>query len=165
VKWSVVALGVLALCLSGCGRPPSVKVLDYGIYTADVTTGGDWSKGIPVEINSVENLVAKEAVLRAPCRDKMIFGWRFRVNNNGLFLPIEVSYSITHPPITYPDGSVKTEEAVQTMKLQARESAEFQSLWFFIDSCPHEYVPGTWKFRLTIDGVVAEEEDFEVYKP
>jgi hypothetical protein len=165
VKLSVLAIIAVALCLMGCGKPSSVVVTDYGIYTADVTTHGDWTKGIPVEINSVEHLKEKEAVTRVPCRDKINFGWRCHVSNGGLFSPILVTYSITHPPIAYPDGTVKTEEGEDAVRIAPRESADLESMWYFLDSCPHEYVPGPWTFRIKIDGTTAAEKTFDVYKP
>jgi hypothetical protein len=166
VKTATSAAGLLlVLAVVGCSKPPAtVTLYDYGIYNGIITTTGDWKQGTPVSITSIDNLVHKETTTRIPARPGVYWGFRAIVTNKS-DKPVEVVSLQKHPPITTPDGKTSSEDLGGKFTLPPGQTSQTVSMWFFIASCPHEFVPGQWTWEIDIDGKAQMIKTFDVYKP
>jgi len=161
-----IAICLLAVLLLGCSKhQPTVAISDYGTYDAVVLTKGNWKLGFPVQIADVTDLKHKDTTTKIPCQDGIYWGLRAKVTNSYSDRPVRVSFSIKHPPFTSPDGKTSAEETSPVAVLEPNQTIDVPSLWFFIDSCPFEFVPGEWTFQIIVDGKVEASKIFEVYKP
>jgi len=160
----LLAWGVVGMFIAHDLTQPRASVTDFGVYDANVTISGDWSKGQPVQIESTENLKLRSSVTRVPCAGGSYWGFRVHLVNPPHELPVSCTWEIIHPEITSPDGTKTTVES-QNFTLQPGEAVDQEFIWYFIDACPFEFVPGKWKMRVLMDGKMRLEKDFDVYKP
>ena len=161
-----IAVILLVLVMTGCSRQPvSATITDYGTYDAIIVVKGTWKLGFPVAIDSVENLNHKDTKMKIPAKDGVYWGYRATVFNASTDKPVEISMVITHPLITSPDGKSSTEDKSYVSTLNPTQTVELQNMWFFIDSCPYEFVPGTWTLKVLADGKPVAVKSFEVYTP
>ncbi|MGC3990365.1 MAG: DUF3859 domain-containing protein [Chthoniobacteraceae bacterium] len=146
--------------------PPAATatVLDWGIYDATVLTSGNWKLGIPVWIVSDDDLKLRKAVARVPAEDGSYFGFRATFNNPSKTEVVSVRSQLEHPMFTNPDGTSSSRD-IQYFQVMPGGTITQEFLWFFLKSCPHEFVPGAWTWHISIDHHEVIKKEFQVYKP
>lgn len=156
---------LLALLLVSCrSKTPSATLSDYGTYDAVILTSGNWKLGVPVTISSITGLKHQQTTSRVPIGDGHYWGFRARLRNPFKSRAVKFRYTIDHPEFTNPDGT-KSSSETQELEVAPGDSVEQHFLWFFIEGCEHEFLPGTWTQRLFLDGSEVIRKDFEIYKP
>jgi hypothetical protein len=158
--------GLVALALAGCfGRQPvTVAIADYGTYDAVVETSGDWSRGVPVDITAIHNLVHDQTAYKIPARGDVNWGYCADITNNG-DRPVKVLTIFSHPPITTPDGKTTTEDKGARATVNPGQTIKESSIWYFLDGCSFEFVPGDWTIEISVDGKIQASKTFQVYAP
>ncbi len=161
------AVCLLVLALVGCAKPPppTAAITEYGIYDAKITTDGDWKLGTPVGVSSVSELHFLTMTTSIPCKNGIYWGIRVRASNPTLYKHIHLKVTVTHPPFTSPDGKTSTGDTLEETIVSPNTTYETHCLWFFLDSCPFEYVPGEWIMTVEFDDRVVDSKTFEMYKP
>lgn len=151
--------------LASCARTttPTAEVIDIGLYDAVIVTSGNWQLKPPVEIAAVHQLKHVKGVTRIPAEDGRYWGLRARLTNP-TNQPVDFRYVIEHPEFTTPQGKTSIEE-VEEFSLPPGHSEIHEFLWYFIESCEFEFVPGTWTRRLFLDGKEVVRQEFDIYKP
>ena len=162
---SGIILSLVALILAGCSRQTGpVTITDYGTYDAVIVEKGDWKLGLPVSLDSVSDLTHRETTTMIPAKHGVYWGLRASVTNR-TEKQVEMYTLITHPPITSPDGKTSTQDKSEVSTLDPGQRVDCECMWFFIDSCPFEFVPGAWTCQVVVDGKVETSKEFEVSKP
>ena len=158
-------LVILFACFAvSCGKSSSDAVLiDYGLYDATVLVSGNWKLGFPVSIVSSHGVEHKKTTLSIPCEDGRYWGFRAHLKNSTTE-PVLYRFEINHPEIVSPDGKHTTLETGE-LEIQPGESDDQQFLWFFLDSCPHEFVPGEWTMVLKANEKEVISKTFTIRKP
>ncbi len=150
--------------LASCSEKNVAEVTDFGLYDAVVVTKGKWQLGVPVEVMSTEGLKHRETTTRIPAIDGSYWGFRASLRNPNRTGAKTFRYTIEHPELTSPDGT-KSTGSTEEFQLQSQQSLEVPFLWYFLEGCEFEFVPGTWTQRVYADGVEVIRKDFEIYKP
>jgi hypothetical protein len=158
---ALLLLGLVFLASCGEGSP-SAEIVDSGIYNAVVITSGNWELKLPVTIASVHKLEHREETNSIPAEDGRYWGLRVMVNNP-TSQPVHFRSVIKHPLFTSPLGTKSTEE-VGEGNVPPGKSAVYPSLWYFIDSCEFEFVPGKWTHQIFLDGEEVIHKEFDIYK-
>ena len=155
----------ISCLLVACGsKAPSARIVDYGIYDAVLVTSGNWKLGIPVTITSAHGLKHQQTVTRVPTESGRCWGFRALLSNPLKDRSITCVHKIDHPEFTVPDGTKQTNQS-QELELAPGETITQNFMWFFIEGCEHEFLPGTWTHRVILDGREVIRKEFEVYKP
>jgi hypothetical protein len=160
-----IALFALVILVASCNRhSPYASLIDYGLYDADVLVEGNWKLGFPVKIESVHGIQHRKTTLSIPCQDGRYWGFRAHLSNPTKDRPIHFKYEIKHPEFTSPDGK-RSSGDMHEFQLQPGESRDLEFFWFFLDSCPFEFVPGDWTMVLSAEGKEVISRTFTMYKP
>lgn len=162
MKTACVLLLLMSLSLASCSKIPTAEVTDMGLYDAVIVTEGNWKLGVPVEVASVTGLKHRETTNRIPAKDGIYWGMRGKVTNSSS-RPMTIRYTLDHPELTSPDGT-KESTSSEDFELEPGQSVDTKSLWYFIEGCEFEWVPGIWTHRIYANGVEVVRKDFEVYK-
>lgn len=158
----IAVLGLIATAL--WSKTPTATVIDYGTYDAVILTSGKWELGMPVTIASVSGLKHQQTVTRIPTEDGRYWGFRARLTNPLKDRAVSCRYTIDHPEFTVPDGTKSSTES-QEFEIPPGDSITQEFLWFFIAGCEHEFVPGSWTWKVFLDDRELVRRDFEVYSP
>ena len=148
---------------------PSGRVLQYGIYElvrggnvvdSKVTTTGKAVSGVTIQ--------QVEQTERIPAKKDVYFSYQYRLSHlklkkgaeNGV---INLTRKLKHPPITLPDGSVKSgSEYMIKGKVRRGEVFAFDGYAFNED---YELVEGEWVFQIWHKDIKLVEQKFISYFP
>ena len=164
-----LSAGLFAAAAPLPAAEPSARIVEYGLYSAQVTgfrpvegTSGN------VVVQST-NVVHVETTTRIPARVGAVFGFRYELSDLPVGRDIPTKSVMKHPPLRQPDGTVMT-ESVSTGTIKAGLVAAGNTYlkntrWYFVKGFEYEMVPGTWTRQVYVDGKMVAEMAFEVYKP
>jgi len=173
----VVATAVYFLPLEGeikagdtnAKMQPGGRVLQYGIY--ELVRGGSvvdskvTTTGKAVSRATIQQVEQTE---RIPAKKDVYFSYQYRLSHlelkktaqNGV---INLTRILKHPPITLPDGSVKSgSEYMIKGNMRQGEVFAFDGYAFNED---YELVEGEWVFQIWYKGMKLVEQKFISYLP
>ncbi|HEY1191563.1 MAG TPA: DUF3859 domain-containing protein, partial [Gemmata sp.] len=145
---------------SGDAPAPTITISDYGRYRV---TGPDRAAPGGATNAGEREYVLLEQTEQVPCRVGETWGIRIR----GSVALKDPSYvireEIHHPPIKYPDGSVRTTD---TREFRAQPGTAFSHpcCWQFLNGHEYELVAGDWTWVVFVNGVEATRRTFKVWK-
>lgn len=154
-------------CTLSCSneqRNSYASIIDYGLYDAAVLVEGNWKFGKPVSITSVHNLQHQETTVSIPCEDGRYWGMRVKLTNPHKNRSLPCIVRVSHPEFISPDGK-KHSEDIEEFQLEPGETIEGPSIWYFLDSCSYEFVPGNWDISFVVDGDEVISKKFTIYQP
>jgi len=148
---------------------PSGRVLQYGIY--ELVRGGNV---VDSKLTTTGKAVSRATIQRVeqtqniPARKDVYFSYQYRLSHlelkegveNGV---INLTRKLRHPPITLPDGSVKSgSEYTIKGKVRRGEVFAFDGYAFNED---YELVEGEWVFQIWHKNIKLVEQKFISYLP
>ena len=146
-KAPVFALAMLMYVISvaNAQQISSVEIIEYGIYTADITTTQQDSSALGAH-NTVSNIRHAATTTTIPAQIGVHFGFRYRVNGSPQGEKVELKRVTIFPP-----AGLKSPKSPQT--LQKNENTIVRSIgatsytdYSFDDDW--ELVSGTWTIQL-----------------
>lgn len=157
-RGALALCGVLAFAAPvAAGEVTSVEIVEYGLYTADVT--GQLRDANGVISNTVENLCHIATTTTVPMRAGLHFGFRYRVDGPVPGDTAQVRLAIRFPSTVRPNPSVAplTEHERSTILAVGAVSYtgySFDQAW--------EFVPGTWTLEVRQGGRTLAAKSFTV---
>jgi hypothetical protein len=176
--WLCVGAGVLVFgLLGGAGlvlKPsappgtsePSATIVEYGRYgpKGRIPTEPSRNAAGVVTVSS-GGLLLLEQTDQIPCRVGEVWGIRIRFADVPTNRPYTIRRETHHPPMTHPDGSVRTKSVQETKVPQgAVPVVERIYSWWFLAGGEHELVAGEWSIVLFIDDVEVARKSFHIRK-
>lgn len=153
-----VLIALLGLALpASAGEVSGVEIVEYGLYTADVTGQLRDSNGIIS--NTIENLCHIATTTTVPLRRALHFGFRYRVDGPVPGDPVQITLAVRFPASVQPIPAVRplTEHERSTTLAVGTVSYtgySFDQAW--------EFVPGTWTLAVRQGGRTLAEKSFTV---
>jgi len=149
------ALGIVAP--AAAGEVSGVEIVEYGLYTADVT--GQVRDPNGIISNVIENLCHIATTTTVPMRQAIHFSFRYRVDGPVPRDTVQLTLVVQFPAAIQPMPSVRplTEhERSATMAVGAVSYTgySFDQAW--------EFVPGTWTLAVRKSGRTLAEKSFTV---
>lgn len=157
-----IACLAIAMAVAGCGRAPvvsNVRLLDYGLYQGEAKIVTSSEAGRAPEVVTITVKGQPEPTTKIPCKPNILFGYRLDPNTLPSSCQLRLEYE--HPAF---DGQEGQATEVEELEIKAREEFDGEIIYCFHESAPQEIVPGTWTFRVVINGKLAAEKSFEVVK-
>ena len=170
MKKTIRMLVACVLLGGGCATRPFVSaaghrlvVLDHGIYVSQLherlphdnfTSGG---------VRIRKNYVLQKQTRDVPATPGTRFGFRYIIDpsDSSREVPVTVQWFFPSPGLTNPKTGRRDRMNKVTYNAPTKEDLlvdyGFDHAW--------ECVPGTWEFRLLVDGHVAIQEKFLVHRP
>jgi len=142
---------------------PRLKVVDYGIYAAEVdalkptmgATGG-------VTVVS-EELVHVKTTRVVSAKAGVTFGYRSIITGGQKGRTYTIERRKRYPPLKQPDGSVVNSAGGTATYRPGKDSpGALGDLFHFLEGYEYEMVPGDWVFEASIDGEEAVSITFKV---
>jgi hypothetical protein len=155
---ALVLTAVLGFALPAiAGEVSGVEIVEYGLYTADVTGQLRDSNGIIS--NTIENLCHIATTTTVPMRGGLHFGFRYRVDGPAPGDTAQLILAVQFPTAVQPNPSVQplTEhERSATMAIGAVSYTGYSldQAW--------EFVPGTWTLAVKQGSRTLAEKSFTV---
>jgi hypothetical protein len=142
---------------AAAGEASGVEIVEYGLYTADVTGQLRDSNGIIS--NVVENLCHVATTTTVPMRRALHFGFRYRVDGSVAGDAVELTLAVRFPAAMQPipEGQPLTKHERGTTLADGTVSFtgySFDQAW--------EFVPGTWTLEVSQHGRKLAEKSFTV---
>ncbi len=143
LKRILLAFAVTAgLAASTAAQEIGVTVVQYGIYTADVTAAPKVGPNGEVRSVQITNLCHVESTRTVPARDKLHFGFRYRVNGPVPGEPVEIRRVFHFPEHAKPPGWPKP-EPMDEDTTRVRVGQVTYVGWVLFHN-----KPGAWSFEL-----------------
>jgi hypothetical protein len=142
---------------ASAGEVSGVEIVEYGLYTADVT--GQLRDTNGIISNTIENLCHVATTTTVPMRGALHFGFRYRVDGPVPGDTAQVTLVVRFPTTVQPNPSVHplTEhERSTTLAIGAVSYTgySFDQAW--------EFVPGTWTLAVRQGDRTLAEKSFTV---
>ena len=154
---SLFSLASLFFGCSGEVSPSRVKILDYGLYEGDVIVRKSSEGELEHEVVAVAVRAQPKTTTTVPRQPKTYFG--FRLDPATLPSNYRLRLEYEHPAFENKKGErLEFEE----YDVKAKEDFDGEIIYCFIEEAPYEMVPGTWTFRVLMDGQVVAQKSFEV---
>jgi hypothetical protein len=139
------------------GEVSGVEIVEYGLYTADVTGQLRDSNGIIS--NVIENLCHIATTTSVPMRGGLHFGFRYRVDGPVPGDTVPLTLAVRFPAPVQPNPSVQplTEHernAILAVGTLSYTGYSFDQAW--------EFVPGIWTLAIRQGGRTLAEKSFTV---
>ncbi|WP_428660574.1 DUF3859 domain-containing protein [Reyranella sp.] len=150
---AVLGLGAPATA----GEVSGVEIIEYGLYTADVTGQLRDSNGIIS--NVIENLCHIATTTTVPMNERLHFGFRYRVVGPVPGDTVQLTLAVRFPAAVQPNpkvGPLTEHERGTTLSIGAVSYTgySFDQAW--------EFVPGTWILAVRQGGRTLAEKSFTV---
>jgi hypothetical protein len=155
---ALILTALLALAAPAtAGEVSGVEIVEYGLYTADVT--GQLRDTNGVISNTIENLCHIATTTTVPMRAALHFGFRYRVDGPVPGDTAQVTLVVQFPTAVRPIPSVgplTEHERDTTLAVGAVSYTgySFDQAW--------EFVPGTWTLAVRQGGRTLAEKSFTV---
>jgi hypothetical protein len=155
---ALVLTAVLGVVLPAtAGEVSAVEIVEYGLYTAEVTGQLRDSNGIIS--NTIENLCHIATTTTVPMRGALHFGFRYRVDGPVPGDTAQVTLAVRFPNAVQPNPSVhplKEHERSTTLAIGAVSYTgySFDQAW--------EFTPGTWTLAVRQGGRTLAEKSFTI---
>jgi hypothetical protein len=148
-------LGIAAPATAG--EVSAVEIVEYGLYTADVTGQLRDSNGIIS--NVIENLCHIATTTTVPMRQALHFGFRYRVDGPMPGDTVPLTLAVRFPAAVQPNPTVQplTEHergATLAIGTVSYTGYSFDQAW--------EFVPGTWTLAVRQGSRTLAEKSFTV---
>jgi hypothetical protein len=148
---SQVLIALAALVASGCilaADTATGAITRFGIYEMVGPPSGPWKVG---SVSSATEIHAKQGLR---------FGVDFQINGISETSAF-VTATLSHPPITKPDGSSATQSVDRMGPFPVVEGRIRSSYGFTFDH-PYEMVAGSWQIQISFHDRVLAEKSFRV---
>lgn len=155
---ALVLTGLLGCAATAAaGEASGIEIVEYGLYTADVT--GQLRDSNGVISNVVENLCHVETTTSVPMREAIHFGFRYRVDGPVPGDAVELTMTVRFPSAVRPAGAVKPltrheRGATLAVGTVSYTGYSFDQAW--------EFMPGTWTLEVLQHGRKLAEKSFTV---
>jgi len=148
-------LGIAAPATAG--EVSGVEIVEYGLYTAEVT--GQLRDTNGIISNVIENLCHIATTTTVPMRGRLHFGFRYRVDGPVPGDTVPLTLAVRFPATVQPNPSVHplTEHergTTLTIGAVSYTGYSFDQAW--------EFVPGTWTLSVRQGGRTLAEKSFAV---
>lgn len=155
-----------SIMLSGCAperaESSSAKgsIIAYGLCVADGEENFYEHTESTAGYGSTTDLSITKQTLSIPLQKDITFGYRWQAEN----LPenAEITYAISHPEITKPDGT-RISSFSETMTLQS-ENGKLESTDCYTLSEDHELVAGDWTIAVRHNNKLLATKTFNVVR-
>ena len=139
------------------GEVSGVEIVEFGLYTADVTGQLRDSNGIIS--NVIENLCHIATTTTVPMRGALHFGFRYRVDGPVPGDTVPLTLAVRFPATVQPNPSVQPltvheRNATLAVGTLSYTGYSFDQAW--------EFVPGTWTLAVRQGGRTLAEKSFTV---
>lgn len=153
--WAVTILaGLSGMSHAASGQQVGVKITQFGLYAI----GGEVRIHAPGTQTTgsiaTRHLIEKRDCIAAERGSRFGIVLHHTARDETLKVPVKVV--LRHPPMTYPDGQVKTSDSWDKLVV----SEGLYTGWRFDQ--PYEMVPGTWTFLIEQNGKVVAQKKFTV---
>ena len=153
VMWSPVA-----------AEQPRGRVVEYGVFVYDLASAQAWNNAATTSQVVWEGgqVQLVQRTQRVPLVKDIYFAFQYVLSG----LPegeVELLWTVEHPPIEKPDGTVSTGYSYSRTEETAGGQVAGQS--GYVLNKDFELVPGTWVFSYSYAGKVLVRQEFQVYRP
>ena len=155
---ALVLTGALAVAApAAAGDVSGVEIVEYGLYTADVT--GQLRDSSGIISNVVENLCHIATTTTVPLRQALHFGLRYRVDGPVPGETVPLTLAVRFPAAVQPNPTVQplsehSRSATVVVGTVSYTGYSFDQLW--------EFMPGTWTLTVRQGGRTLAEKSFIV---
>jgi hypothetical protein len=155
---ALVLTGVLGFAATAAaGEASGVEIVEYGLYTAEVTGQLRDSNGIIS--NVIENLCHVATTTSVPMREAVHFGFRYRVDGPVPGDPVELTMAVRFPTAVQPTAAVPPltrheRSATLAVGTVSYTGYSFDQAW--------EFMPGTWTLEVLQHGRTLATKSFTV---
>jgi len=153
----VLATGLAFAAPAAAGEASAVEIVEYGLYTADVT--GQLRDANGIVSNVVENLCHIATTTTVPMRQALHFGFRYRVDGPVPGETVPLTLAVRFPAAVRPTPSAEPlmehrRSATLAVGTVSYTGYSFDQAW--------EFMPGLWKLEVLQGGRVLAEKSFTV---
>lgn len=139
------------------GEASGVEIVEYGLYTAEVTGQLRDSNGIVS--NLIENICHVATSTVVPMRQAVHFGFRYRVDGPVTGEPVELTLAVEFPTAVQPTAGVAPltrheRSATLAVGTVSYTGYSFDQAW--------EFMPGAWTLEVLQHGRKLAEKRFTV---
>lgn len=156
------------VCCTSCAinkREPHAKITNYGIIANTSTKkeilAAPSAPGGIVRLYSARDMSFLFTTTHIPAKLGLRFGVAYQIYNLPNTQYINLTTQILHPPMTLPDGSIKT-EAHWSRRVEVKNGFTFGGESYAFDE-NFELLPGKWMIILYYRGIKLFEKEFQVY--
>ncbi len=142
---------------ANAGEVSGVEIVEYGLYTANVT--GQLRESNGIISNVIENLCHIATTTTVPMRAALHFGFRYRVDGPVPGDTAQVTLVVRFPTAVQPIPSVHPLTEHQRSTTLAIGAVSYTGYSF---DQTWEFVPGTWTLSLRQGGRTLAEKSFTV---
>jgi hypothetical protein len=142
---------------AAAGEVSGVEIVEYGLYTADVT--GQLRDPNGIVSNVVENLCHIETTSTVPMRRALHFGFRYRVDGPVAGDTVELTLAVRFPSPVQPTPAIQPltrheRGATLAVGTVSYTGYSFDQAW--------EFMPGTWRLEVLQGHRTLAEKRFTV---
>ncbi len=145
MRLAFLALTLFA-CVPGSVRAQevrSIEIVEYGIYTADITSTERLPNGL--ESNTLANICHVATSMTVPAKLGVHFGFRYRVDGASAGQVVEIRKVVQFPTSITPRGTQRPVAAYEHTSKRQVGATSFTGYGF---DHPHELVQGSWTFQI-----------------
>ncbi|MCW5738139.1 MAG: DUF3859 domain-containing protein [Enhydrobacter sp.] len=143
--------------IADAGEASDVEIVEYGLYTAEVT--GQLREPNGIVSNLIDNICHIATTTSVPMRQGIHFGFRYRVDGPENGVPVELTLAVQFPAAVRPTGggtAVTRHERSATLAVGtvSYTGYSFDHAW--------ELMPGPWTLEVLQHGRKLAEKSFTV---